>query len=375
MARVVVDELVVALRLDDSQFDRAVAEAIAARQKIGDEAEKQEKREGDSVGRSIGRYLKWAAILAAVGKTYAAVLDISDNLMDLENSSRRLGQSAHGLRTWQNAMEMLGGKASDATGEVEKFQESLNALIFKGDVGENLQWLNRLGVTPQRGMSYDDTSRRVFSGIQQGLASGTIKDRQEAGFIARQAGFAGVGAYITQNPNAGIDQFNAFLASAAARATPNGTAATGAGIGRFVTSKGQEVQLNKEVETAKNAELIKQTVAAVASGKQIMTDFMSITAQSVSLIGDVFTGEFNDEIQKNRPEGGWRGSPEMRRRNPVPTPSAVPTPNVMGGSSSSKSVTINQTNNIRSTDPTAAGNAVAEKTRKAINAQSDGASR
>lgn len=367
MGRNVVDEMVVVLRLDDSQFDKGIAEAIAARQKFDDQMDESERRQGQSFKSSLGRYLTWAAILGAIGKTYSAVLQISDGLMDLENSSRRLGMSAHGLRTWQNAFEMLGGKASDATNEIQKFNQSLIAMAFKGDVDDSLMWLVRATGRPvKRGQTYEETAPQVFTGIKEKMASGRIKDIPEAVAWAQWAGFSGVGEFIAQNPTATLDQFNAFMARAGSRATPSGTAATGADIGRFVTSQSQRVQQEKEIETAKNASIIETVVKGVSGTKMIVTDLLSVTAQGVTVIGKLATGSLDEEIQKNKPEGGWRGSPEFRRRNP-PTPNAVPTPMApasMNGNSST--TTIHQDIKITAPNPAAAGNAVASKTKSAI---------
>lgn len=367
MGRNVVDEMVVVLRLDDSQFDKGIAEAIAARQKFDDQMDESDRRQGRSFSNSIGRYLTWAAILGAIGKTYSAVLQIADGLMDLENSSRRLGMSAHGLRTWQNAFELLGGKASDATSEIQKFNQSLNAMAFKGDVDDSLMWLVRATGRPvRRGQTYEETAPLVFTGIKEKMASGRIKDIPEAVAWAQWAGFSGVGEYIAQNPTATLDQFNAFMKSAAARATPNATSATGANLGRFVTGQGQRVQLEKEIATAQNSGLIETAVKAVSGTKIIVTDLMSVTAGAVEVIGDVFTGKFNEQLQQSKPEGGWRGSPEYRRRHP-PTPNAVPTPMAPSGSAGKTSnTTINQDIKITAPNPVAAGNAVAGKTKSAI---------
>ena len=246
MGRQVVDELVVALRLDDSQFDRAVADAIAARQKLADETEKATKQESSSLGAVAGRYLKWAAVFALMKKVSDEVVKVADGLLDLSTESRRVGQSASGLRTWQNAIEMLGGKAGEATSEVGKFMESLNDLVYKGDVGENLQWLAQLGIPVHRGMTYENTAPQVFSAIKKGRASGTIKDDQEAGYIARRTGFGIVGDYITQHPNATTQDFNKFVASNRSRAIDEGSASAGANAMRSIIQAGQKLQQTKE---------------------------------------------------------------------------------------------------------------------------------
>lgn len=401
MARVVVDELVVALRLDDSQFDAAVAEAIAARQKLADETGRAEQRESSALAGMARRYLSLYAVLSLVSSAYKEMLQVSDGLLQLSNESRRLGMAAHGLRTWQNAFEMLGGSAGDATSEIDKFTNSLNNLIFKGDVGENLQWLNRLGITPQRGMTYENTAPRVFSGIKEGLASGAIKSAQEAGYLARQAGFGGVAEYITQNPSAGAADFQRFLGAAESRAVGTGTANAGAAVGRNTIRNAQELLLTKEGVAGRQAgRIMEATNTATAMNKLLWKggeNLVDIAAETVNVVGKVvvpkveneksgvgFVSTFSGGMYYDLKTGKALTFEEAQARNkglesyskvsPI-TSAAPPTPNVMGGSSSSKTVTINQTNNIRSTDPVAAGNAVADKTRKAVNAQADGAAR
>jgi hypothetical protein len=360
--------MVVVLRLDDSQFDRGIAEAIAARAKLDDKMAESDRKQGNSLGNSIGRYLKWAAVFAAIGKTYMAALEISDGLLDLENSSRRLGMSADGLRKWQNAFEMLGGKASDATSEIQKFNQSLNAMSLKGDVDDSLMWVVRAtGHSVKRGQTYEQTAPQVFSGIMGQLASGRLKDIPEAVAMAQYARFSGVGEFIAQNGRgATLEQFNAFMASAQARSTPNATSAAGANIGRFAIGQEQDIRQNSEIETAKNQRFIQNVVQGVAGTKQFVTDLMSVTAQGVQVFGDVASGKFNEDVQAGRPAGGWRGSPEMRRRNP-PTPNAVPTPNVSsGGTVKQSNTTINQDIKITAPNPEAAGSSVATRTKSAI---------
>ena len=389
VARVVVDELVVALRLDDSQFDRAVAEAIAARQKLSDESEKSAKKESSSIGALAARWLTLAAALKLVTKAFDKFQNIADNLRDLSNESRRLGMSSSGLRTWQNAIELLGGKAGDATSEVEKFTESLNNLIFKGEVGDNLQWLNRLGITPQRGMTYDNTARQVFTGIQQGLASGTIKDRQEAGFIARQAGFGGVGDFITQRKGDTIAEFDAFLKGAGSRVASEGDIDKGRDYSEGRITRRQE-RYGPLADTFMSAEeALDATMEKINDGFIKMLDWLNSPdapwndggsamrwmgfGGKMSSIGGG-TDSRGNALPVNSETGRTAGSVADRIAM-WGRSFSVPTPNVMNGASSSKSVTINQTNNIRSTDPVAAGNAVADKTRKAVSAQADGAAR
>lgn len=439
MGRVVVDELVVALRLDDSQFDAAVAEAIAARQKLADESVKAEAKESSAIAGMAKRYLSLYAVIKLVGSAYAELLNVSEGLLQLSNESRRLGMAAHGLRTWQNAFEMLGGSAGDATSEIQKFTDSINALIYKGDVGENLQWLNRLGITPQRGMTYEDTAQKVFTGIQAGLASGTIKTRQEAGYLARQAGFGGVGEFITQNPNSGLSEYRAFIAAAEARAAGNATASSGAAVGRNTIRNAQELQLTKEGVVGRQAGRIMSATNVATDVRQafwkggewvadIAAGVVNVVADSIIVksadektgVTRVFTdsgdaiyfgpdGKALKDQEKaakefvvtnpigNKPSSNSQSSgatdkssgvldfikPRVRRVTPEEIlsspantmPAAPPTPNVSQDNSRSSSATINQTINIRSTDPSAAGRSVGAETRKAVNAQADGAGR
>jgi hypothetical protein len=456
VGRQVVDELVVALRLDDSQFDRAVADAIAARQKLADETDKAAKKEGNSLGAVAGRYLKWAAVLTLMKKVSDEVVKVADGLLDLSTESRRLGMSASGLRTWQNAIEMLGGKAGEATSEVGKFMESLNALVYKGDVGENLQWLARLGVPVRRGMTYEETAPQVFSAIKKGRASGTIKDDQEAAFIARQAGFGIVGDYIAQRPTATQDDFRGFIGLARSRAIDEGNAAAGAQAMRSVIQAGQKLQQTKEGIVGRQEGKISAIAEAAGATKEFAWEIgegvvnvgtavinVAKKAAAGSSVGDGKSGVVvhypysdtgfasapyytdsvtgkeipADEAKRRMKESRERDAREkesarsgkiIRNGESSPSPAGVtpraganfrdstdrrggteprpspslpvvavppPTPNVQNDNSRSSNVTINQTNNIRSTDPVSAGREVAGRTRKEIVGLSDGAAR
>lgn len=430
MARQVVDELVVALRLDDSQFDRAVADAIAARQKLADETEKATKKEGDSLGAVAGRYLKWAAVLALMKKVSDEVVKVADGLLDLSVESRRLGMSASGLRTWQNAIEMLGGKAGEATSEVGKFIESLNNLVYKGEVGDNLQWLARLGVPVRRGMTYEETAPQVFAAIKKGRASGTIKDDQEAAFIARQAGFGIVGDYIAQRPTATQEDFRGFVGSARSRAIDEGNAASGAQAMRSIIQAGQKLQQTKEGIVGQHEKTISAAAevagatknigweigeAAVTIGEAVVTIVKKAADKSSRPEGksgvvvnypfgdyeptgrvyytDAATGKVipDDEARRRISESRKRDEEERKAarsgkiiRSSGGPPKAgeffsrgvsvpPPTPGASTDNSRSSNITINQTNNIRSTEPAAAGREVASRTRKEIVGLSDGA--
>lgn len=464
MGKQIVDELVVALRLDDSQFDRAVADAIAARQKLADETESATKQEGASLGAVAGRYLKWAAIIGLMKKVSDEVVKVADGLLDVTTESRRLGMSASGLRTWQNAIEMLGGKAGEATSEVGKFMESLNNLVYKGEVGDNLQWLARLGVPVRRGMSYEDTAQQVFAAVKKGRASGTIKDDQEAAFIARQAGFGLVGDYIAQRPQANQNDFKGFIASARSRAIDDGNASAGAQAMRNIIQAGQKLQQTKEgvvgrqegkisaIAEAAGAtkeffwdlgegtinvgsaivNIAKENMSGSAtqdkkSGVEIHTDYGDPTRgigettyytdsatgkeipekealRRIKQAEDARAKEDDERRRKLRSGSITRdgasqspaGSPpapgayfaesaakakrdaDRAARKPAPAPQVIvppPTPNVSSDNSRSNNVTINQTNNIKSTDPAAAGREVAGRTRKEIVGLSEGAAR
>ena len=223
-------------------------------------------------------------------KVSEEVVKIADGLLDLSTESRRVGMSASGLRTWQNAIEMLGGKAGEATSEVGKFMESLNALVYKGDVGDNLQWLARLGIPVRRGMTYEETAPQVFSAIKKGRASGTIKDDQEAGFIARQAGFGIVGDYITQRPNASAQDFNKFIASNRGRAIDEGSASSGANAMRSIIQAGQKLQQTKEGVVGRQSGRIGGIAQTAGEVKEFGWEFgegaVNIAANVVTIIAD-----------------------------------------------------------------------------------------
>jgi hypothetical protein len=380
VARTIIDEAIVMLRLDDSQFDKAVAEAIAARQTLTNESEKHEKKESSSIGALTRRWLTFAAALGLVTKAFGKFQSIADNLRDLSNESRRLGMSSAGLRTWQNAIEMLGGKAEDATSEVDKFTQSLNNLIFKGEVGDNLQWLNRLGISVHRGMTYDDTARQVFTGLQEGLASGTIKSRQEAGFIARQAGFGSVGEFITQRKGDTLSDFDAFIGASATRVASEADIALGRDYAESRIERRQE-RYGPLAETfMRGEETLNASMDALNDGFIKMLNWLNSPAapwNGGSLRGWIFGESATTPVTQATPSVSQSAAPSLMNFGSTdawamatPTPLAIPSG---GGNVSVGQIVVQPPAGAER--PVDYGRAVQGAVRKSITAQSDGSAR
>ncbi len=190
MSKEVIDELVALLKLDDKQFKQAMAGARKEFQATAAESKKDSESMGNDIKSLAVKYLSFVAILALLKKGFSAIGDAAVKTMQLGNASRHLGQSAGSLRNWQNAVEMLGGKAEDATSSIEGFQKSMFDLVVMGKVGSNLEMLARLGVQFQdkngHARDYTAVAKDTSVAIQRAITQKTIRlFRLQSTYIAQ----------------------------------------------------------------------------------------------------------------------------------------------------------------------------------------------
>ena len=74
--------------------------------------------------------------------------DLSAELWHLGINARNLGIATAELRDWQEVAELAGGKAEDATNAVNGLQQAIFNFRFKGQVSDQIEGLQRLGINP-----------------------------------------------------------------------------------------------------------------------------------------------------------------------------------------------------------------------------------
>lgn len=210
--RTVIDELIVALKLDPKDFDKgakqAAASVLKAKREVKDAtdemakgAENAAKSFGASGGVIARVFSKGGAVGLAIAATIAAGKIINDTLYKIAVNTRKLGNDARAynmaageLRNMQNAAELAGGSLEDANQSAGSLTKSLFDLKFNGAISDQLIQLARLGVqfTDASGKARDfkDVTLDTADALERMQRSGQMS-RSEAIQFAQQAGFSG----------------------------------------------------------------------------------------------------------------------------------------------------------------------------------------
>lgn len=223
--KTVIDELIVALKLDPRDFDKgskqAAASILRAKKEVKsatDEMSKGAENAARSFGNSGGSIAKVFGRGGAVGLAIAAMIAagkiVNDKLYEVSERTRRLGldaraynTSAAGLRNLQNAAELAGGSLEDANVSAGGLVKSLFDLKFQGAVSDQLIQLARLGVqfTDNSGKARDfkDVTLDTAAALEKLQASGQM-NRAEAIQFAQSAGFQGGMAQLVAGGRGGV---------------------------------------------------------------------------------------------------------------------------------------------------------------------------
>jgi hypothetical protein len=223
--KTVIDELIVALKLDPRDFDKGAKQAAASIVK----AKKEVKSATDEMGAGANKvatsfansggaiskvFSRGGAIGLAIAATIAAGKIVNDKLYEVAERTRKLGldsraynTSAAGLRNMQNAAELAGGSLEDANAAAGSLVKSLFDLKFNGAVSDQLVQLARLGVqfTDNAGKARDfkDVTLDTAAALEKLQNSGQMS-RAEAIQFAQQAGFSGGMAQLVAGGRAGV---------------------------------------------------------------------------------------------------------------------------------------------------------------------------
>ncbi len=187
----VIDQLIIKLGLDPTNFTKGQKTAAAEMVKTKDVVKKSSDEMGASIAGFGKKLLGIATIAVAVKKSIGYVSDLSTQLRQLGIDARNYGVAANELKNFQNVSEMFGGKAEDATRTVGNLTKSLYDLAYNGTVSDSLVMLARLGVhfqdTAGHARGFKDVVLDTQQAIQTQLHNGT--SYENANQMLLQAGF------------------------------------------------------------------------------------------------------------------------------------------------------------------------------------------
>lgn len=199
MSKTIIDELVVTLGLDPKNFKKGEKEAVDSlrdleknAKKTGDEVQKSADKGGNAIMALGKRVAVVATIFKVLSYTTKNILEASRATYDLANAGRMLGESARGLRNFQNVAEMMGGTAEGATKTIQGLKQAVHDLAYNGTMSQQLVQLGRLGVGFQnrdgRARDFKDIYLDTAGALQKQVASGQMSE-SDALMFAESAGF------------------------------------------------------------------------------------------------------------------------------------------------------------------------------------------
>jgi soluble lytic murein transglycosylase-like protein len=208
----VIDQLIVALKLDPRDFqkgEKQVAASMLKAKRDVKSATDEMSRGAENAARSFSNaggvignlFSRGGAIGLALAVAVAAGKKINDMLYEVAENTRRLGLdaraynvSASGLRNMQNAAELAGGSLEDANASAASLAKSLFDLKFNGNISDQLIQLGRIGVQFQdstgKARDLKDVTLDTASALERLQKAGTMSQSDAIQF-ATQAGFTG----------------------------------------------------------------------------------------------------------------------------------------------------------------------------------------
>ncbi len=188
----VIDKLIVELGLDPSDFDKGQKAAAASMVRTTAQVKKANTEMGDSFVAFTKKFLSAAAAIALLKKLVGALADVSTETRRLGIDSENFNLSASRMRNWQNAVEMVGGKAEDVTRSIEGLNKAVFDLTVMGQSSGSLEMLTRLGVKFQdatgHARDFNDVALDTADALERAQQAGTY-NRNEAFNAAKAAGF------------------------------------------------------------------------------------------------------------------------------------------------------------------------------------------
>jgi soluble lytic murein transglycosylase-like protein len=188
----VIDQLIVKLGLDPRDFTKGEKQVAASVLKTKDSVKRSSQEMGQEFAKLATKWLSVAAAIALIKKLVGALADVSTQTRQLGIDSQNFNIATHKLRNFQNAVEMLGGKAEDVTNTIMGLQKAVFDLTVMGQSSASLEMLTRLGVQFQdatgHARAFEDIVNDTADALERAQKNGTL-NRTEAFFAAKQAGF------------------------------------------------------------------------------------------------------------------------------------------------------------------------------------------
>lgn len=187
MSATIIDSLLVTLGLDSSNYKKGEKEAAKATKATAESLKKSAEQMTKSlleVGRTVAAlFLGFESI-----KGFTNLLgDVNASTADLGRTAADLGMSAHELNTWGNAVELAGGKSSDAVADFTNLSKSITNFQTSGEVSPLILFLQRMNIAVLDGHRKARALVDIFKDLTDKLHG---PDRRNAFNLAQQAGIS-----------------------------------------------------------------------------------------------------------------------------------------------------------------------------------------
>jgi hypothetical protein len=298
----VIDTLIVKLGLDPSSFTKGEKEVAAQVLKTKNAVNSANDGMAAGFASMAKKFLGWASVIIALKKLISAAADLNAETRQLGIDSKNFGLAANQLRNFQNAAEMMGGKAEDVTASVEGLQKAVYDLTVMGQSSAQLEMLTRLGVQFQdatgHARSFHDIVLDTADALERAQKNGTL-NRTEAYFAAKQSGFDEGTAQLILS---GRKNAEAELARQEARRQVNGEdIASATKVEQLKTGAEQEVKARGiGVETA--------TVGTVSQAIENVGDMAEKASSKLADFAEAIRDHVIRPLEDLRPTRGIRNN-------------------------------------------------------------------
>lgn len=183
----IVDSLLVTLGLDDKPYKKGAAEADRAQKQFKDNSKKTNNEITDqlkAVTRQVAlMVVGFESLRGAIG--FLAGINNADAA--LGRLAANTGTNVHELNRWGNAVELVGGDAKEAQGDVANLAQSITQMKAGGEVSPLLLLMQRLGVAI---FDAEGKTRNLFDILKD--AGGKLRQfsRPDAFQLGRGAGIS-----------------------------------------------------------------------------------------------------------------------------------------------------------------------------------------
>lgn len=194
MTTTVIDQLIVTLGLDPTNFKKGQKEAAKALV----EAKDSTKKEGDEIGKALDAAGKKAVAFflsfEAATKIAGWLGQLTDAAANMSLLARRTGESVHELDVFSRAVKISGGSAEEALGLVNQLTQEMTAAKAGAGLSPFLQVAQQVGVAWQ---NTDGTLRKATDVIHDlGRAAAQNGPQIGAMLLGRAGVPGGVGDFL-----------------------------------------------------------------------------------------------------------------------------------------------------------------------------------